>query len=342
MAFGVLVLMPGGLRADDQLLRYDDDLSDGIKSYGGSGHAIQFAAPADKDWYVDRVDVCASQYGGGYDPANTFVRAYVCDVNMNVLGEGQAPYQSFPYGQKQAWGSIDIPFAPVRGPFIVVVAPGSLQFRGLYVAFDSTDKTPETVHSGTGAPGRPAKPVDQPFDWMIRCHLTDELEAAAEPEETGLVLAADDGSAEDKQSFGGSTGMVVRLDPPAGGGIIDAIRLHGSSYGTGQGADRTAFPLAIRDAEMKPLANAMYPYALFTSDAHWVRVDLLPDVPVKAPFYIVYVGHCAQTDGIYLGIDTSQGAGRSFLGEPGRLTDWNFRLPQDQVNWMIRAELAQP
>jgi hypothetical protein len=93
---------------------------------------------------------------------------------------------------------------------------------------------------------------------------------------------------------------------------------------------------------MKVLSNNMYPYALFTSDAHWVRVDLLPDVPVKGPFYVVYVGHCMQTDGVYLGIDTAQGAGKSFLGSPGALSEWSFRLPQNQVNWMIRAELKKP
>ncbi len=343
-AVAALCLLPTSryLHADELLLRHDDDMADGKRSYGGSGHVVQFEAPPEGEWYVDRVDVCASQYGGGYDPANTFVRVYVCDLDAAVLGEAQAPYQLFPQGQNQQWGSIDVPWARVKGGFQVVVAPGSLQYRGLFVAFDNTGKTAENCHSGAGAPGKPSEPLNPPGDWMIRCHITTEPGEAPPAEETGEVLSWDDGSAEDKQSFGGSTGMVVRFDPPAGEGVLDAIRIHGSTYGTGQGSDRVAFTLAICDADMNVLSNNMYPYALFTSDAHWVRVDLLPDVPVSGPFYVVYVGHCAQTDGIYLGIDTTDGSGQSSLGKPGELVEWNFRLPQNQVNWMIRAELRRP
>jgi hypothetical protein len=340
----VACLVPAlhGLHADELLLKYDDGMADAYKSFGGSGHAISFTTPDDKQWYVSRIDVCASQYGGGYDPANTFVRAYVCDGALKSIGEGQAAYQLFPYGRNQDWGSIDMPLVPVKGPFVVIVAPGSLQNRGLFVAYDNTGKTAQNIHSAVGSPGREAKPVDQPLDWMIRCTITDEQEALAPAEETGNVLSWDDGSADDQQSFGGSMGMAVKFDPPDGEGVLDAVRLYGSTYGTGQGADRTAFTLAICDADMKVLSNNMYPYALFTSDAHWVRVDLLPDVPVKGPFYVVYVGHCMQTDGVYLGIDTAQGAGKSFLGSPGALSEWSFRLPQNQVNWMIRAELKKP
>jgi hypothetical protein len=331
------------LHADEILLQHDDDLADGKRSYGGSGHVVEFQAPPEGDWYVDRIDLCASQYGAGYDPANTFVRAYVCDLGMNVIAEAQAPYQLFPRAQNQEWGSIDVPSALVKGGFYVVVAPGSQQFRGLYVAFDSTGKTAANCHSGAGSPGSQPKPLDPPGDWMIRCHLTTDAAEAPAEEETGEVLSWDDGSAEDQQSFGGPTGMVVRFDPPAGEGVVDAIRLFASTYGTGEGSDRTGFTLAICDPDMNVLSNNLYPYALLTSDPHWVRVDLLPDVPVTGPFYVVYVGHCLQTDGIYLGIDTSRGSGQSALGVPGELQDWGgFRLPQNQVNWMIRAELKKP
>jgi len=338
----VLCLVPTlhGLHADELLLKYDDDMVDGKRSYGGSAHVVQFQAPPDGDWYVDRVDVCASQYGGGYDPANTFVRVYICDLGMNVLGEAQAPYRTFPYGATQQWGSIEVPWVPVKGGFCVVVAPGSLQNRGLYLAYDGTGKTAANIHSGAGTPGSQPKPLDPPGDWMIRCNVcTDVGEAAAE--ETGEVLSWDDGTAEDKQSFGGTTGMVVRFEPPQGGRVLDAIRLFASTYGTGQGSDRTGFTLAICDENMNVLSNNMYPYGLLTSDQHWVKVDLLPDVPVTGPFYVVYVGHCMQTDGIYLGIDTAGATMQSSLGTPGELLDWNFRLPQNQVNWMIRAELKK-
>jgi len=325
--------------ADELVLTYDDDQPDGYRSFGGFGHAVRFMAPADRQWYVSRIDVCASQYGGGHDPANTFVRAYVCDGNMNAIGEGQAPYQLFRYGRAQDWGSIDMPLVPVKGPFVVIVAPGSLQTRGLYVAYDTTWKDAGDIHSAVGSPGKPARPVDQLLDWMIRCTITDEEEALAPPEDTGEVLSWDDGSAEDQQSFGGGTGMVVRFDPPAGERLLDAVRLYGSAYGTGRDGDRRAFTVAVCDADMKVLSTSMYPHTLFTSDAHWVRVDLDPDVPVKGPFYIVYVGHCTRTEGIYLGVDTS---GHSSLGKPGELAEWSFRLPQNQVNWMIRAELKKP
>jgi len=347
--FGVVLVVAAcfvptlhGLQADELLLKYDDGTVDAYKSFGGAGHVVRFQAPDDKPWYVTRIEVCASQYGGGYDPANTFVRAYVCDLDMNVIAEGQAPYKQFPYGRDQNWGNIDIPFAAVSGAFAVVVAPGSQQNRGLFVAYDSTNKTPQNIHSAVGSPGREAKPVDQPLEWMIRCNISDRKGDAAPEAETGEILAHDDGSMDDQQSFGGSLGMVAQFDAPGGERLLDAVWLYGSTYGTGAGADRTAFGLAICDVEMKPLSNAMYPYALFTSDAHWVRVDLLPDVPVNGPFHVVYVGHCMQTDGIYLGIDTTQGAGKSFLGQPGQLSGWDFRLPQDQVNWMIRAELKKP
>jgi hypothetical protein len=300
---------------------------------------MQFDAPLQGTWYVDRVDVCASQYGGGYDPAQTFCHVYICDAGMKPLGEAQAAYQTFSYGTQQQWGSIEVPWVPVKGPFSVVVAPGSLQNRGLFVAFDTTGKTAANIHSGVGVAGQAPQGPRQPLDWMIRVHLTTEKGEAVAQASSNTILKWDDDTAEDRQSFGGPTGMAVQFDPPAGDWVVDAVALFGGTYGTGSGANRTAFTLAVCDKDMKPLGFAMYPYALFTSDLHWVKVDLLPDVPVKGPFYVVYVGNCTATDGIYLGIDTSKGAGKSFLGIPGRLADWSFRLPKNSMNWMIRAEL---
>jgi len=339
LCLGCALVASSWALSDELLLKYDDDVKDGIQSYGGSGHVVKFEAPEDGTWYVDRVDVCASQYGGGFDPATTLCMAYVCDANMQALGQAQAPYRTWPHGQQQAWGSIDMPDVQVKGAFYVVVAPGSLANRGLYVAYDSTGKTADNIHAGAGNAGQAPRPPKEPWDWMIRAHLT-TMGAGAGPEETGTtVLKWDDGSAEDKQSFAGSTGMVVRFEPPEGTWVVDAVGIFAGTYGAGEGANRTAFSLAICDEKMQPVGFAMYPYALFTSDMHWVKVDLLPDVPIQGPFHVLYIGNCMQTDGIYLGIDTSKGAGKSLLGQPGQLSDWNFRLPQNSVNWMIRVEL---
>jgi hypothetical protein len=339
LLLGLLLIVVVPSSSDEMLLKYDDDMVDGPQSFGGSGHVIRFDAPVDGGWFVDRVDVCASQYGGGYDPATTLCRVYICDMNMKSLGEAQAPYQVFPYGREQKWGQIEVPFVPVSGPFIVIVAPGSLANRGLFVGYDSTGKTEANMHSGVGSVGQAAKPPKQPLDWMIRAHITTDKGGPAEEGPPSTVLKWDDDTADDKQSFGGSAGMIVRFEPPAGNWVVDAVDLFGGVYGTGQGGDRTAFTLAICDEKMKPIGYAMYPYALFTSDMHWVKVDLLPDVPVTGPFHVLYAGNCLANDGIFLGIDTTRGAGKSFLGRPGQIAGWDFRLPQNTMNWMIRAEL---
>lgn len=328
------------LSADEAVLRYDDDGPDGKQSLGGSGHVMRFDPPTDDQWYVTQVDVCASQYGGGYDPQTTFCLAHICSIDMQALGEGKAPYSSWPTGAKQQWGSIEMPGVPVRGPFHVIASPGSLQYRGLFVAWDVSSADPNDLRSGSGAPGQPPKPPRQPLEWMIRVTLTDEPpEGGAAPAAPGEVLAWDDGTAEDKQSYGGSTGMITRFGPPEGGGLVDAIELYGGAYGTGQGADRTGFTLTICDEDMKVVGQSMYPYALFAGTMQWTRIDLRPDVPVSGPFYVIYQGRCAQKDGIFLGIDTSTGAGQCFLGTPEGISDWQYRLRQDSMNWMIRAEL---
>ncbi len=40
-----------------------------------------------------------------------------------------------------------------------------------------------------------------------------------------------------------------------------------------------------------------------------------------------------------LGLYTTKGSGQPSLGRLGQITQWNFRLPQKSMNWMIRAEL---
>jgi hypothetical protein len=98
----LLIGLPFGLcdvgAADEVLLRHDGDMVDGKQSYGGSGHVIAFAPPDEDRWYVHRIDVCASQYGGNYDPDQTFSRAYICSPDMRSLGEREATYNAWPRG----------------------------------------------------------------------------------------------------------------------------------------------------------------------------------------------------------------------------------------------------
>ncbi|HUT73251.1 MAG TPA: hypothetical protein VM221_00260 [Armatimonadota bacterium] len=157
-------------RADDAglLLYYDDEAMEGKRSVGGSGHVIQFRAPAG-NWRVDAVWLFGSRYGAAEPPPEDF-SIFICDAGMNVIAEMRKPYSLFARGPEK-W--VIMPFAPVEVPsgFHVCVSFSPTATKGVYVAYDQSQSA---GHSRVGVPhARVTTPLPD-FDWMIRVHLLPE------------------------------------------------------------------------------------------------------------------------------------------------------------------------
>ena len=158
------------------------------------------------------------------------------------------------------------------------------------------------------------------------------LTAAAAPTTKPSEIAIDDGASAGKKSIAGS-GHAVVLDAPADGGMLAAVKIYGSRYGTPQPPEED-FSLYLCDADGKQMKEFKFPYKTFLrGDARWVTLKL--PKPAELPHggkFILCVGfNPQQTKGVYVHFD-KHADGDNRVGLPGSLND-----AFGQGDWMIRA-----
>jgi len=146
--------------------------------------------------------------------------------------------------------------------------------------------------------------------------------------EGGLELAYDDGGAEAGRGYGiVGAGYAVRFTPPAGGAVLDSVRL----YVTGIQGTPAPIEVHVWDLEGKDLLG---PIDALPETAGWFEIDVSTlAVRVVTDFRVGYL----QTDAEnypWLGIDLGTPTGRSCS-----VPDWNELLPFG-ANAMIRAIFA--
>src|SRR6476659_8141325 len=84
---------------------------------------------------------------------------------------------------------------------------------------------------------------------------------AAAPTTKPTEIAIDDGVSAGKKSIAGS-GHAVVLDAHAGGGMLNAVKIFGSPYGTPQPPEED-FSLYLCDADGKQIKEFKFPYKTF-------------------------------------------------------------------------------
>jgi len=147
-------------------LKYDDGTMEGKRSIAGSGHAVLFSKP-DGEWYLTKAQIYGSRYGYPQAPRENF-KIYVCDSDMNVMDEVEAPYSRFQRGVWR-WVFVDIPRIEVPDEFYICVSFNPAQTKGVYVGFD--ENITES-HSKNALPSSHLEDVSGKFDWMIRAVLS--------------------------------------------------------------------------------------------------------------------------------------------------------------------------
>jgi len=215
--------------ASAKVLSYDDDKADSKRSIAGDGHAILFAAPSG-EWYLSKVSIHGSQYGGNYDPARTFFFLHVCDPRMKVVARSAHPYSLFSPGEEK-WVEVEVPPVRVAGKFYVLVAFYPTQTKGIFLSIDQS----KTSNSMTAMPDRPGKAM-KGESWMIRATLSKrgkekpaakKTSAAAPAGATGLdamaiaEARAEYDALEEKEDAPGMTKLVADLAKKAPDAVGD-------------------------------------------------------------------------------------------------------------------------
>jgi len=147
-------------------LKYDDGTMEGKRSMAGSGHAILFSKPVG-EWYLTKVHIYGSRYGYPQAPRENF-KIYVCDIDMNVIKEVEAPYSRFQRGVRR-WVFVDIPRIKIPDEFYICVSFNPTQTKGVYVG---VDENITESHSKNALPSSHLEDIRGKFDWMIRAVLS--------------------------------------------------------------------------------------------------------------------------------------------------------------------------
>jgi beta-lactamase regulating signal transducer with metallopeptidase domain len=151
------------------LLSYGDGKADGKKSYGGSGHMIQFTMPEGVT-NVRGLRIHGSRYGLAQAPDEDFEITFLSDDREEILDSQAAPYRLFKRG-KEAWvrvlfdNEVELP-----EKFWVALNFNAHQTKGVYVSYDTSTKG---EYSRAGLPGDEEEPKETDFggDWMVQVML---------------------------------------------------------------------------------------------------------------------------------------------------------------------------
>jgi hypothetical protein len=151
------------------LLSYGDGKPDGKKSYGGSGHFIQFELP-EGITKVRGIRIHSSRYGYPQAPDEDVEITFLSEDRDETLHTEAAPYRMFKRG-KENW--VRIMFdkeVELPKKFWVALNFNAEQTKGVYVSYDTSTKG---QHSRVGLPGDEEEPKETDFggDWMVQLML---------------------------------------------------------------------------------------------------------------------------------------------------------------------------
>lgn len=154
------------------------------------------------------------------------------------------------------------------------------------------------------------------------------------PENT-TTLKHDDGTAEGKQSYGG-TGFAVEFQrDAASSNQLTAIEIFASRYGTST-PPQEDFTVSILNGDMEVIAEKSFPYAVIERGSERWYPLTFDAVEVPQRFSIALDFQANQTKGVYMGKDTDVEISRSFVGT----VEKGFRKVE-ALNWMVRAHLVE-
>lgn len=150
------------------------------------------------------------------------------------------------------------------------------------------------------------------------------------------ALKYNDNTAEEKKSLGGS-GEIIAFWLP-GGGDIAGIRVHGSRHGSPQAPDESFLVYFMNDEMDEIIAARLAPYSKFErGDQKWVYFKFDKPVSVPENFRVAIDFRAAQTNGVYVSVDTSTKGEHSFVGLPST----SVRPAGVGGDWMIEAVKAK-
>ncbi len=282
---------------------------------------------------------------------------YADDVSAN-LNQLSVTFNQVMIEVNFSWVTWDGPFPETTGkPFFdstkrtctlpVKLEPGKAYIVGINIgrfnSFQSHDGVTARPYALVFATkGTDGKPTPIPQDLLNRAKQVNDAvasyieesrkEAATETKTSVQELAIDDGKSAGKLSISGG-GHAVKFACPEDRGILRAVKIYGSRYGTAE-APKENFHVWVCDEQNKILKDYSFPYSKFVRGREkWV---LLPmgDFAVPKQF-VIFVGfNPEQSKGVYVHYD-SQSSGKSLKGLPTSPTE-DFGTG----DWMIRAMVA--
>ena len=151
-------------------LKYDNGNSEGKQSYGGSCPAIQFFLSdlqgGGPGLVLKGFKLYASCYGGGFNPASTYVYVYIINSRDQVLQKAAFPYSLFDFEPK--WVDLilkdSVPIIQGETHLTIVIDPEAQQTKGIYFHYN---KNPQKSHSLVATQGKGYKNLPD-REWMIR------------------------------------------------------------------------------------------------------------------------------------------------------------------------------
>jgi hypothetical protein len=288
-------------------LAYDDGMPDASRGRAdsGTGFAVRFT-PAEPGDTLLRV----SFYINGLRGDRATIEVHVWDADTNDL---IAPVLVTPTAE--GWFDVDVSSAGLALTADVYV--GYLQTSAEnhpWLGIDTSTTSDRSYHAPQWAPLLP------PGDCAMIRILTERPSAG-----DGLELAYDDGSAETGRGFAvRGAGYAVRFTPPAGGAVLQSVRLFISGI-RGTPAPIEVHVWSVHGEDLIP------PVEVTPAEQGWLDVDLSSAaLRPSTDFCIGYLQTSAE-DYPWLGVDLGTPTGRSLS-----IPDWTEVLPYG-ANAMIRA-----
>jgi len=326
-------------------LCHTDNTSEGKRSLGASGHAVDFQRP-EKGRFVEAVQIFASRYGHEKPPEDDF-HLYILNEKKQVLADVPFPYKLIARGDMK-WYTLRTPSIEVPDRFSVALSFNPHRTKGVYLGYD---EDVSENHSLKGLPDEGYEKVEKNYDWMLRACLSENPTGEKgiirlsefkppvyiDPFQGLVKIGYDSGESEHMQSYGGR-GPAVRIDltepPPRDVFLLKGIRLYASRYGSGYDTEETSFYLAILDSEKRLLREFAFPYGKFSYKVKWVDLELNQPVPVKKGYRTIYIAidpEAHRTRGIYFRYNRDPEKSHSLVGKIGR----DFKeLPERE--WVMR------
>ena len=161
--------------------------------------------------------------------------------------------------------------------------------------------------------------------------------ARVEAADDAQTLKYGDGTADGKQSFGGS-GQLIEFTLPEAKSNVAGLRVHGSRYGSPEAPDEKFLIYFLNANRDRVLATEMAPYALFERGGEkWITIRFAAAVEMPARFWVATDFRANQRKGVYVSYDTSTKGEHSRIGLPG--------TPAAETkfggDWMIEVVMAE-